>query len=506
MNPHCHRLLCCLAVAALLVGCGGGKMRGYRGMSAVKVPPGVAPLVAVHADSIVAGLFVTMKDEREAQKFFEKGRHHYAASDSLWFVLDNAKKSPNQAVSAADSLAAVKQTVTGALKLQEAAQNLQNFDRTQEQRLSIQASYNLKEAQRYLERSVKLNPFNLQVQNYLALTYKLLAQRFPLEMSFDRALQIWGTLARLEPGEYLHHYNLGSTYFAEQHWAEALENFKKSEEILLTSVEVSPQRLQNPNLPVEATVDTTYRFLSIYFQAQSAIKLLHAELALQKLHHAKTLTRNAEYLTTIATVVKWINWDDGNIYGSVMRDSANALANRGKFEEAGKIYDELIHRILQTKRTRDEISWTYAAIEYTNLHRKAKAVSRLYEVIQNIPKDRNGAPMEENYKNYFEAYGTMCFNIGVDTLRSDRKLAYTYFSQAAEIDWTGRGKSYLFMTELSRANPQMLIANGEKAAGLASRLSTEELQNLYKLLVDGYRRSGQVDKAKNYFAKLRAMQ
>ncbi len=509
MKTRCAYCLGVIAPAAVglalsLASCGGsGAARSYR---AIKVPPGISPLVAARADSISAGLFVATKDEREATSLFVKGRQHYNMSDSLWLILDNAKKSPVKSVRPEDSLAAVKQTIPGALKLDEAAQNLQAFDRTQEQRLIIQASYNLKEAQKYLERSVQLNPFNAQVQNYLALTYKLLAQRFPKDMTFDKSLHIWGTLARLEPGEYVHYYNLGSTYFAEQHWAEALENFKKCEEVLLASAEVNPRRLQNPGLPVEATIDTTYRFLSVYFQAQAAIKLFEAPRALQKLHHAKTLTRNPDYLAVIESNVKWINWDDGNIYGSVMKDSANALANRRQFEAAGKIYADLIQRILKTKRAKDEMSWTYAAIEYRNLDRKASAVSRLYEVIQTIPKGAGGAPLEAGYQDYFDAYGAMCYNMGIDTLRSDRRLAYAYFAQAAEIEWSGRGRSYMFMADLTSANPQLVIANGEKAVSLASQLTPEELQNLYKLLVDGYRRSGQVDKARSYFDKLRAMQ
>jgi tetratricopeptide (TPR) repeat protein len=504
MKTSWHHPISLSLLVVGLIGCGGGEaMRGYR---AVNVPPGISPLVAVRADSIAAGLFVPMKNEREAQTLFEKGRQHYDVSDSLWLVLDNAKKAAVKSVRPEDSLAAVKQTIPGALKLQEAAANLQTFDRTQEQRLIIQASYNLQEAQKYLERSVQLNPFNAQVQNYLALTYKLLAQRFPKDMPFDKALHIWGTLARLEPGEYLHYYNLASTFFAEQHWADALENFKRCEEVLLASAEVNPRRLQNPALPIEATIDTTYRFLAVYFQAQTAIKLFDAPLALQKLHHAKTLTHNPEYLAVIDFNIKWINWDDGNIYGSVMKDSANALSSRGQFEAAGKIYEDLINHTLKTQRAKNEMSWTYAAIEYKNLNRKPHAVSRLYEVIQTIPKDAAGMPVDPHYKDYFDAYGTMCYNIGIDTLRSDRRLAYTYFAQAAEIDWSGRGKSYMFMADLSRANPQLVIANGEKAVALSSQLAPDELQNLYKLLVDGYRRSGQVDKAKNYFNKLRTIQ
>jgi tetratricopeptide (TPR) repeat protein len=422
----------------------------------------------------------------------------------MWAVLDAAKKAPIKSVSKEDSVASVKYAIAGAAKLSEAGNNLQTFDRTQEQRLIIQATYNLKEAQKNLEQSVQLNPFNPQVQNFLALTYQLLAKHFPKEMSFDEAVRIQGALVRLEPGEYIHYFNLGSTFMSAQKWANALENFKQCEEVLVASAEINPKRLANPSLPVEATIDTTTRFLSIYYQAQAAIKLFDSATALNSLHRARTLTRVPGYLQAVESTIDWINWDDGNIYGAVMRDSANALANQGKFVEAGKIYEDLINRTLKTKRTKDEVSWNYATIEYSTLNRKASAVSRLYEVMQTIPKDETGAPLDSTYRDYFNTYGTMCHNLGTDTLRIDRKLAYTYFSHAADINWRGRGKSYLSMTELTQGNPELMVDHGEKAVALASQLSPDELQSLYKLLVQGYRRLRQMDKAKFYFDKVRS--
>jgi tetratricopeptide (TPR) repeat protein len=489
-----------------LVGCSstGTSVRSFDGKRAVKVPPGVRPLVAVRADSIAAGLFVSMKLEREAQALFEQGRRHYEVSDSMWTALDAAKQAPAKSVSKDDSVAAIKQAIAGAGKLQEVQKNFQNYERTQDQRLIIQASYNLKEAQKNLEKSVQLNPFNTQVQNFLALTYKLLAVNFPKEMSYEKSLRIWGALARLEPGEPGHYYNLGDAFLAAGQWQEALENFKKCEEVILATAEVNPQRLANPSLPVEATMDTTMLFLAVFNQARAAVKLFDDKTALQSLKRAKELTHVPAYLEAVESTDKWINWDDGNILGAVMRDSANALANRGKLVEAGKIYEDLITGILKTQRTKDEVSWIYARIEFTTLNRKASAVARLYEVVQGIAKDAGGAPLDTTYTTYFDAYGTMCHNLGTDTLRSDRKLAYTYFSQSADVNWKGRGKSYLSMTELSRGNPELMVANGEKAVALADQLTPDELQALYKLLVDGYRRLRQPDKAKFYFDKVRS--
>ncbi|MDZ7344518.1 MAG: hypothetical protein ONA90_08380 [candidate division KSB1 bacterium] len=336
------------------------------GKHAIAVPPGVSPLVAAHADSIAAGLFVTFDRERKAQELAAQGIEHYAAGDSLWAILDAAKAAQKK-VSAEDSVAAIRQAITGTLKLQEAGNNLKDFDRMQEQRLIIQAGYNLKEAQKYLEKSVQLDPFNTRVQNYLALTYKLLAQRFPQDMTLDKALHVWGALARLEPGEYHHFYNLGSAYFAGQQWRQAQENFKRAEALLLASADFSPARLQNLAAPAKATMDTTTLLAAIYYQALSAIKLYDAQTALHDLHRAKQLAHLPSTRENLEAYIRWINWDDGNILGSVMRDSANALAQRGEFAQASKIYEDLINQWLTTKRARDEVSFTYAVMEYQHL-------------------------------------------------------------------------------------------------------------------------------------------
>jgi hypothetical protein len=488
----------------LVIGCGGGA-KNFVGTNAIEVPPGVSPIVAAHADSIAAGLFVTLDRERQARELAAQGIHHYAAGDSLWAVLDAAKETQKK-VSAEDSVAAIRQAITGTLKLQEAGNNLQDFDRIQEQRLIIQASYNLKEAQKYLEKSVQLDPFNTRVQNYLALTYKLLAQRFPQDMTFENALRVWGALARLEPGEYLHFYNLGSAYFAAQHWRQAQENFKKTEALLLASADFNHAHLQNPTTPAAASLDTTTLLSSIYYQALSAIKLYDANQALQDLHRAKQLTHAPEARDNLDSYIGWLNWDDGNIIGSVMRDSADALAHRGQFAEASKIYEDLINQFLTTKRARDEVIFTYAVMEYQNLDRKTTAVSRLYEVVQSLPKDTGGASIDPAQQKYFDNYGIMCHNLGFDTLQNDRRLAYMYFSQAAAINWTGRGKSYLAMAELASTNPEISVQNAEKAEALAEQLAHEELLKLYKLLVDGNRRLNQMDKARLYYEKFKALQ
>jgi tetratricopeptide (TPR) repeat protein len=189
-----------------------------------------------------------------------------------------------------------------------------------------------------------------------------------------------------------------------------------------------------------------------------------------------------------------------------MRDSAAELASQEKFVEADKIYSALINKILRTKRAKDDIAWDYASIEYYRLNRRASAIARLDDVMKTIQKDEIDAPVDTSYRNYFENYGAMCHNLGVDTMRVDRRLAYGYFERATAIYWSGRGKSYAFMAELTQSNADLAIKNGENALKFRDQLTAEQLKNVYKFLVDGYRSKRQMDKARDYFEKLKAMQ
>jgi pentatricopeptide repeat protein len=378
-------------------------------------------------------------------------------------------------------------------------------DNLRQRQLEIQASYHLQEARRHLEKSLRLNPFQLRTKHFLAASYKLLAERFPRSMSLDQPARLWTELARVEPGEYLHFYNLGECNYAQRQWQAAWQNFKQAEEILLASTEVNDRRLWNPQLLPSATLDSLTLFYAIYYQGQCAIRSFDDKQALFNLERAKNFVNTPSILASIAEDIRWIKWDQGNILASVYRDSAYTLAAQGRYAEAVQIHEKLLNEIVKTKRARDEIIWDYAEIEYQQLHRKGSAITRLDEALKTIAKDADGAPLDTTYNQDFANYGVMCYNLGIDTLRVDRRVAYDYFARAAAIKWKDRGKSYLQMAELSQSNADLSIRDGENALALAEQLNTEQLKKLYRLLIDSYRRRNEMDKARTYFEKLRSM-
>jgi len=495
-----------------------GLLKSSSGKRKIDVPPGVSPAVAARADSLALGLFVSLSDERKAQALNAQATAHWSASDSLWAILDSAKVG-RKTVSREDSAQASMHSDNGRDELKKVPPLIQQFDKTQERQLIIQASYHLDQARKALEKSIQLNPFNKSAQNLLAIVYQTIATRFPHEMNYDNALHIWGTLIRLEPGEYKYYYKLAETYFLKEKWTEALDNFQKTEDIIVASAEVNPLRVNDPEKSVNTAIDSTTLFYSVWYQGQCACRLLNAEQALHHLKRAWHLTQATANRTVIESTISWINWDDGNIQASVMLDTATALVNRadrlaepGKTAEARKYYkqatevQEEMLSIIKTTHARHETEWTLAYIEYTHLNRQAAAVSRLLSIVESMPKDAQGAPVDSTYRNYFDTYGTMCHNLGVDKLESDRRLAFTYFLQATTIHWQGCAKSFLSLAELSSSNPKQMVEYGERALALSEQLAPDELLRLHKFLVDGYRRLREVNKARIYFERLRNLQ
>ncbi|MGH7496825.1 MAG: hypothetical protein ACREOO_31135 [bacterium] len=493
-----------LGLAAILLSSCSSSRPVARNFEAVRVPPGITPLTAAHADSLALQLFVSLEEERQAQTLTAQAEQKRAYADSLLSVLDRAAREQMK-ISPADSAEAIKATRAAYQKVQQGTPFVQTFVTTQDQRARQQALAHLQEAEAALTKALQLNPYSVQTRALLAAVYRVLGDRLTDKSNYGRAVAIWETLVRLEPGEYGHYFRLGENYFASEAWQPAFENFEKCEQKLLASAEVKDSRIQNPAQPPAAAVDSSTLFLSVYFQGLSAIKLFNEEKAYAGFRRALALTNAPENREAVQNNLNWLDWDDGYITGAVLRDTAAARSSRGQFESASAVYQDLLPK-LRSDRARFEVGRNLAILDFSQLHHKEAASERMLKIVESIPRDGSGAPVNKANQVYLDTYGTMCLHLGNEKIEVDRKLAYTYYMQSATIPWSGRGKSYFAMATLADADPKQAVQDAEQAYRLVNQLEPEEVANLHKLLIRNYRRLGEFAKAKMHFDELLRLQ
>ncbi|MDZ7261630.1 MAG: hypothetical protein ONB05_05940, partial [candidate division KSB1 bacterium] len=433
-------------------------------------------------------------------------------SDSLWEIIDAKLDSP-QTVSMKDKKRAVEEYNKGAVKLKQAlALRKDLVDSLNKEIINSQIFALLMEAQKAFENSLKLNPFDMDTKSWLAKVYNNIAYRFEDIQKYEDAIVVLKDLIRVNKGEPELYYRLGINYWWLNRWPEAYENFKKAEEMLKataflnTSTTYFPDSVTFVKSLDTVPIDTMALFRYIYYQADTEAKMYQADKALASLKRALAIAPSTKDKERIADYLDWILWDDGNIPASEKRDYLLNLENQKEYEKAATGYRDLL-KDLKTERTRDEIDWRISLLEFGYLNKKEDGIERLRKVIKKAAKDENGAPIDSTYRRYFADYGIMCHNMGVENLRKKQtKLAYIYFSQAVTIDCPNRGKSYLELAKLSINNPKELIHKCYQALDERNNLAKEEKIQAYELLVEGYKKDGNIEKAKEYFVKWKLLQ
>lgn len=495
-------LLFGILLGILLNGC--GTTSGKR--PPVIFPPGVDSLVAIRSDSLIDSLFVGPKSQLKAQDLTGQGKMKVDRSDSLWNLIE-AKRDSHQTIPAETQKRSAESRQEGTQRIKSAISKFQNMPTDSVSRQIIQTEIYklLEEAQRLFEQALVDNPFDEETKTWLAKVYQLMATRFQENKKYEQGIDVLKGLIRMNRGEPVLYFKLGMHYYFLKRWADAYQNFKQAEKVLLA---VTPLDIRD--IPTDSAgliqkmksvpVDTAKLFNYVFFQADTKAKLYEADTALVLLNRAFSLATSEKEKKDIVTYVGWIKWDDGNIRASELKDLYQEMQNNENYEAAAEGFRKLVD-VLKTERTKSQINWQISFLEFMHLNQHEKGIERLSQVIRMTEKDSLGAPKDTTYKQYFKDYGTMCYNMGVKHVSNMPRVAFMYFMQAVTIDCPIRGKSYLELAKLSVNNPQKAIEMCHHALVFANQLSTNEKIQAYRLLVEGYKRKGEIEKAKEYFVK-----
>ncbi len=494
-NPLTQIALTCLLAAALLAGCSSGLKVRKDGFTLV-VPPGVDSTVAIQADTIAGRLFVSIEQEEQADRFKLAGKSRTTQSDTLWKYLA-ATPDPALQASGQDSVRSVEAFNAGARSLQELAALEQQADRDQATARNL-----LLEARKSFESAVVLNPFDLESKSWLARVYQTLAIRYLDEQNYERAVNVLENLLRIERGEHALYARLAEAYFATEEWQEAYHNFAMAESVMRdgAGLELDPQTAGQSAPPDSATI-----FYYVYYQADCELKMHEAARGLATLRRARTYAASDKERQDIQSYIDWVNWDDGNTRAVELRDKYIALQEEGEHKDAAKGFEKLLPQ-LKTRKSIDEILWRLAVTEFQFLQRQNAGIARLQDVVQMAVKSTDGAPADSTYIPYFDSYGVMCHNLGLENVKKNRKVAFAYFKQAVAIAWENRAKSHLEIAKLSRNDPRAVIASCLAALNNPGQLEAVEQTQAYQLLVEALKRSGRFDEARTYYGRWVALQ
>ncbi len=486
--------------AILLANCAGTRPAATPKPRVLAAPAGVDSSIAIKADSLANRLFVEWEQQQRAIAVARQGEEHYQVSEELWQAL-----SVEDSSAARDTLTAIRQFNRGAQQLLK-MQHLRGQGLSDDQ-LRERSQAHLDSAAVYFETALQFDPFDRNTRLWLAKVYQFQAERFLGEARLEKAARVLEKLIRMDRGQHGLYGRLAQVYHNRRLWEKALRNFRKAEAVLKqTAVFRVPESQALNDAAVAAAIDSAALFLYVYYQAEDNIRLSRAGAALQDLQRALLLARTDQDRGTVQSTIDWINWDDGNLGAVVFRDTVLSWIDQQKFAKAEQGFRALLQRV-KTERARREVQWRLALVEFTYTGKADQALQRMQQVVHYFRDDTTGLAEADTMRSeYFDAYGTMCHNLGLEKLKQKKlRQALTYFQQSVAIPWKQRAKSYAEIARLSINNPKAAVEAGEAALAGREQLSPAEELATLRILISALKRQGKLPEATRYFREYRQL-
>ncbi|MGB1779277.1 MAG: hypothetical protein ACPHQP_06965, partial [Longimicrobiales bacterium] len=114
---------------------------------------------------------------------------------------------------------------------------------------------------------------------------------------------------------------------------------------------------------------------------------------------------------------------------------------------------------------------------------------------------------DQAYARYFDDFGTLLVNLGrgFRVEQRDRRTALKYFTQATTFPWSGRAVAQFESARLLQGNVEAALENANLALADETSLNDQQRGELYRLLMELHRRTGDFDAARRYRDAYRAL-
>jgi len=457
----------------------------------LRVPAGVDSLTAAESRQLADSSFVTYEMEQEAELIKRRANAYRAESDTLWYYL--SLESSDEAEQLEDDPAFIDSFNEGAEHFTEARSLAQQPEIEEQDIMRYEQLVN--RAINSFEEALVLNPFDTQTRLILGQLYGVKASRLNQAQEHKKAIDVLEKLVRVEKGEHVVYASLAENYFRLGNYDSAAESFKNARETLMNTALLSEYYYEYGGISLD---DSTNAFLYSYYCGESYLNLFDAENATREFETAMQYAVSESDLEATQSQIDFINWDDGNILGSMRRDSLMALVSSNNLEAAESGFTDLLNS-LKTMRARDEIDWRLGVVQY-QLGKQQVAVERLFQLVQRTEIHSDGTPVDSIYNRYFNDFGTIAYNMGIQYIsENQRSIALKYLNQSTKVSWENRARSYLQIANLISNNINESIRFAQLAEKEVDTLSNQDKKALYELLADLHRRNRNIEAAQHYF-------
>ncbi len=455
-------------------------------------PSGVDSTLAVEAQLKADSLFVPIEDEKMANQMAEEGRRMfeiYRDVQTLLSLQDSSKDNDYflTRLQTSGIPRAIGERFRRMVETEGLSYAFQKMTQENRERLDrIRNTY---------ENAHALNRFDTGLAVDLALIHRLSATIFARDAdasSYDtRAKAMLKRALGMDRSDHRIYGRLGEYYMASQDWQQAREYTIKAHDVLRAFEFLPPDFHEGVR---EAAVDSSTQFRYLSGVILSSVKLHDSQTAFHYIQKADEFARSESDKRILSEYRESIDWANGNILARETFVQAENLRSEGHFLQAAYKYNVVLGLTRdKAQKAAWETAYKLALMEYTHLREHPEylkvyppehiGIGRLRSVIQAIPKDASGMPRDDTYLDYFDNYGTMLFNQGIEAVNhNQRPLALAYFMQGALLRSNVQARCCLELAKLTMHHGSVGSKWALKAYSLKDQLASDEMTQMYQLL------------------------
>ncbi len=494
-------LACVLAFAILvLAGCRAAGEVTVIDVSAPMVPQpsadgsisyaGVDSTTSQAATALADRSFVDRHRQEQAASLTNEGRALVVEADSLLHVDEDLAflKEPTgpdttSATTQAEAVAAFNQ----------GAQALKSYTGEAD---TLQAATLLREAQAHFEQALSTNPFDTEARYWLSRVYNLRASRLGASEEHEKALEFLRRLAWMNQDEHRIFASLATTYEHLGQWTNAGVLWQRAARTALDDVELDPEGLYRADSAL---------LMNYYVRSERAyVETRSSEAALRALSEANAWAQTVDDRSFLGEERAWILWDDGNLE---TRKAWDELLSLGETEPDAAIkgMEALLVRVAR-KQARDEVRHRLGLLYYKE-GEQAQAVDTLQALWRDLEHEAATVEAEAEFVDRVrEDYGRVAYNLALAHYREgDLRAALAYLLQSEQTGFGQAGRAAFEVALLLRNNVDEALEAARRAEARMEQLEQKEQKELFRYMVELYRRKGDRERALYYVEKYRAL-